>query len=29
VQGAAFIIYWSWDPTEGRLRWSRIGKTIH
>ncbi|MCI0483930.1 MAG: signal peptidase I [candidate division NC10 bacterium] len=29
VEGAAFIIYWSWDPTEGRLRWNRIGKPIH
>jgi signal peptidase I len=29
VQGAAFIIYWSWDPTEARLRWDRIGKAIH
>jgi signal peptidase I len=29
VEGAAFIIYWSWDPTEGRLRWNRIGKLIH
>jgi signal peptidase I len=29
VQGAAFIIYWSWDPTEARLRWDRIGKVIH
>jgi len=29
VEGAAFIIYWSWDPTEGRLRWNRIAKPIH
>lgn len=29
VEGAAFIIYWSWDPSEGRLRWNRIGKLIH
>jgi signal peptidase I len=29
VEGAAFTIYWSWDPIEGRLRWNRIGKSIH
>ncbi|MFQ5847084.1 MAG: signal peptidase I [Candidatus Methylomirabilales bacterium] len=29
VEGEAFIIYWSWDSTESRLRWNRIGKVIH
>jgi signal peptidase I len=28
VEGAAFIIYWSWDSNEGRLRWNRIGKLV-
>ncbi len=28
IRGRAFLIYWSWDSDEGRLRWSRLGQTI-
>ncbi len=28
IKGLAFIKYWSWDSTNNRPRWSRIGRTI-
>ncbi|PKN85717.1 MAG: signal peptidase I [Deltaproteobacteria bacterium HGW-Deltaproteobacteria-1] len=28
VQGKAFIIYWSWDSEEKRVRWDRLAKLI-
>jgi signal peptidase I len=28
VLGKAFIIYWSWDRENFRVRWSRIGDLI-
>jgi len=29
VEGKAFIIYWSWDRDENRLRWERLGNLLH
>lgn len=29
VEGKAFIIYWSWDRDESRLRWERLGNLLH
>jgi signal peptidase I len=29
VKGKAFMIYWSWDRQEFRLRWNRLGHLIH
>jgi signal peptidase I len=29
VQGKAFIIYWSWNPEEGKIRWQRLGNLLH
>lgn len=29
VRGKAFIIYWSWNKNDSRLRWDRIGSFIH
>ncbi|WP_022669349.1 signal peptidase I [Desulfospira joergensenii] len=29
VTGKAFIIYWSWDRENSKIRWDRIGKTIN
>ncbi len=28
VQGKAFILYWSWDSEEKRVRWDRLAKLI-
>jgi len=28
ILGKAFLIYWSWDPDEHRVRWNRIGKIL-
>jgi signal peptidase I len=28
IKGLAFIKYWSWDSTNNRPRWSRIGRSI-
>jgi signal peptidase I len=28
IKGLAFVKYWSWDSTNNRPRWSRIGRTI-
>ncbi len=28
IRGAAFLIYWSWNRSEGNLRWGRLGKWI-
>jgi len=29
VQGKAFIIYWSWNPDERKIRWQRLGNLLH
>ena len=29
VQGKAFIIYWSWNPDEQKIRWQRLGKLLN
>jgi len=29
VQGKAFIIYWSWDRDERKIRWERLGNLLH
>ena len=29
VLGKAFIIYWSWDRENHRLRWNRLGQILH
>lgn len=29
IIGEAFIIYWSWDRTDFRVRWGRLGSLIH
>lgn len=29
VKGKAFIIYWSWDKDDFRVRWGRIGHILH
>ncbi len=29
IIGEAFIIYWSWDRTDFRVRWGRLGNLIH
>jgi len=29
VKGEAFMIYWSWNGPERRVRWERIGDIIH
>ena len=29
VQGKAFIIYWSWNPEERKIRWQRLGNLLH
>ncbi len=29
IKGKADVIYWSWDKTHSRVRWDRIGKSIH
>jgi Signal peptidase, peptidase S26 len=26
--GQAFLIYWSWDPEQERVRWGRIGRWV-
>lgn len=28
VEGNAFIIYWSWDSQDFRVRWSRLGRIL-
>lgn len=28
IKGRAGLVYWSWDKTDFRIRWSRIGKLI-
>lgn len=28
IKGRAFIIYWSWDSEDTRLRWERLGKSL-
>ena len=29
LRGKAFMIYWSWDSDDFRVRWSRIGHILH
>ena len=29
VQGKAFIIYWSWNHDERKIRWQRLGNLLH
>ena len=29
VSGKAFIIYWSWDSDDMRVRWGRLGRLLH
>jgi len=29
IKGKAFIIYWSWDRENTRVRWDRLGRTVH
>ncbi len=29
IFGRAATIYWSWDRTDGKVRWGRIGQVIH
>jgi len=29
VTGKAFIIYWSWNSPDSRVRWGRIGQVLH
>ncbi|MBW2062416.1 MAG: signal peptidase I [Deltaproteobacteria bacterium] len=29
VKGKAFIIYWSWDSANWRIRWGRLGRLLH
>lgn len=29
VKGKAFIIYWSWNSQEWRVRWDRLGSMVH
>ena len=29
VQGKAFIIYWSWNPDERKIRWQRLENLLH
>jgi len=29
LRGRAFIIYWSWNPMNHDVRWSRIGRLLH
>lgn len=29
IKGGAFIIYWSWDGADRRVRWGRLGHIIH
>ena len=29
IKGKAFVIYWSWDGPDFRVRWNRLGKVIH
>jgi signal peptidase I len=29
VEGKAFIIYWSWDREDQKLRWKRTGSLLH
>lgn len=29
VMGKAFIIYWSWDSPDSKVRWGRIGHILH
>jgi len=29
VKGRAFVIYWSWDRTNFKVRWRRLGMNIH
>jgi len=29
VKGKAAVIYWSWDPRQGKVRWSRLLDLIH
>ncbi len=28
IRGKAFVIYWSWDREEHRIRWRRIGDIV-
>ena len=28
VQGKAFILYWSWNPDEHKIRWQRLGNLL-
>lgn len=28
LMGQAFLIYWSWDPEQERVRWGRIGRWV-
>ena len=29
VQGKAFMLYWSWNPGERKIRWQRLGNLLH
>jgi signal peptidase I len=29
VKEKAFVIYWSWDSSAGKVRWDRIGKPVN